>query len=78
LDQYFDHPVYERILVDLPVDGETRKAVVTTGKLGIVEALDRTNGQWLWHKETVPRQSIPRPARRPSTSPRFRISARQR
>src|ERR1700730_14335734 len=46
--------VYERMLVDLPVNGETRKAVVTAGKLGIVEALDRTNGQWLWHKETVP------------------------
>src|SRR5258708_18830692 len=45
--------VYERMLMDLTVNGETRKAVVTTGKLGIIEALDRTNGQWLWHKETV-------------------------
>ncbi len=50
--------VYERLLVDLPVNGETRKAVVTTGKLGIVEALDRTNGQWLWHKETVPQNVV--------------------
>ncbi len=50
--------VYERMLVDLPVNGETRKAVVTTGKLGIVEALDRTNGQWLWHKETVPQNVV--------------------
>jgi alcohol dehydrogenase (cytochrome c) len=50
--------VYERILVDLPVNGEIRKAVVTSGKLGIVEALDRTNGQWLWHKETVPRNVV--------------------
>src|SRR3984893_6432925 len=50
--------VYERILVDLPVNGETRKAVVTTGKLGIVEAIDRTNGQWLWHKETVPQNVV--------------------
>jgi alcohol dehydrogenase (cytochrome c) len=50
--------VYERILVDLPVNGETRKAVVTTGKLGIIEALDRTNGQWLWHKETVPQNVV--------------------
>src|SRR5260370_10022139 len=41
------------MLVELAVKGETRKGVVTTGKLGIVEALDRTNGQWLWHKETV-------------------------
>jgi alcohol dehydrogenase (cytochrome c) len=50
--------VYERMLVDLPVNGETRKAVVTTGKLGIIEALDRTNGQWLWHKETVPQNVV--------------------
>ena len=46
------------MLIDLPVNGETRKAVVTTGKLGIIEALDRTNGQWLWHKETVPQNVV--------------------
>src|SRR6516164_4638007 len=50
--------VYERQLIDLPVTGETRKAIVTTGKLGIIEALDRTNGQWLWHKETVPQNVV--------------------
>jgi alcohol dehydrogenase (cytochrome c) len=50
--------VYERQLIDLPFNGETRKAVVTAGKLGIVEALDRTNGQWLWHKETVPQNVV--------------------
>jgi alcohol dehydrogenase (cytochrome c) len=50
--------VYERQLIDLPVNGETRKAVVTTGKLGIIEALDRTNGQWLWHRETVPQNVV--------------------
>jgi alcohol dehydrogenase (cytochrome c) len=50
--------VYERLLVDLPVNGETRKAVITSGKLGIIEALDRTNGQWLWHKETVPQNVV--------------------
>src|SRR5260370_40780798 len=50
--------VYERMLVDLPVNGETRKAVVTTGKLGIVEALDRTDGQWLWHKEAAPQNVV--------------------
>jgi alcohol dehydrogenase (cytochrome c) len=44
---------YERILVDLPVNGKTRKALVTVGKLGIIEVLDRTTGEWLWHKETV-------------------------
>jgi alcohol dehydrogenase (cytochrome c) len=50
--------VYERMLVDLPVNGQTRKAVVTTGKLGIIEAIDRTNGEWLWHKETVPQNVV--------------------
>ena len=50
--------VYERLLIDLPVNGETRKAVVTTGKLGIIEALDRTNGAWLWHKETIPQNVV--------------------
>ena len=32
--------------------------MVTTGKLGIVETLDRTNGQWLWHKEAVPQNVV--------------------
>jgi alcohol dehydrogenase (cytochrome c) len=45
--------VYERMLVDLTVNGQTRKALVTSGKLGIIEAIDRTNGEWLWHKEMV-------------------------
>jgi alcohol dehydrogenase (cytochrome c) len=50
--------VYERLLIDLPVNGEQRKALVTTGKLGIIEAIDRINGQWLWHKETVPQNVV--------------------
>jgi alcohol dehydrogenase (cytochrome c) len=41
------------VLVDIPVDGKVRKALVTVGKLGIIEVLDRTNGQWLWSKPTV-------------------------
>ena len=44
---------YERLLIDIPVNGQTRKAVVTVGKAGIIEALDRTNGSWLWGRETV-------------------------
>ncbi len=31
---------------------------MTAGKLGIIEALDRTTGQWLWHKETVPQNVV--------------------
>lgn len=50
--------VYERLLIDAPVKGEDRKLVVTTGKLGIIEALDRTNGEWLWAKETVPQNVV--------------------
>lgn len=49
---------YERVLVDLPVDGHLRKQVVTAGKLGIIESLDRTNGKWLWYKETVPQNVV--------------------
>jgi alcohol dehydrogenase (cytochrome c) len=50
--------VYERMLIDLPYNGTTRKMVVTTGKLGIIEALDRTNGEWLWAKQTVPQNVV--------------------
>ena len=50
--------VYERLLVDLPVNGEERKQVVTTGKLGIIESLDRTTGDWLWARETVPQNVV--------------------
>ena len=50
--------VYERLLIDLPVDGQERKLVVTTGKIGIIEALDRVTGEWLWGKETVPQNVV--------------------
>ena len=62
---------YERMLIDLPVNGVTRKAVVTTGKLGIIEAIDRTTGEWLWAQgdgaaERRARDRPRRPARRRS------------
>jgi alcohol dehydrogenase (cytochrome c) len=44
---------YEQVLVDLEVDGETVPALVAVGKLGIVEAIDRRDGDWLWAVETV-------------------------
>ena len=70
------------MLIDLPFNGATRKMVVTTGKLGIIEALDRTTGEWLWAKQTVPQNvvaaSTRRPARRRSTRRLSRISARPR
>ena len=57
-DTYDLDVVYERILVDLTVGGQTRKAVLTAGKTGMLEALDRTNGEYLWYKETVPQNVI--------------------
>jgi len=50
--------VYERLLIDLPVNGKMRKTVVTTGKIGMIEAIDRTTAEWLWAKETVPQNII--------------------
>ena len=32
--------------------------MVSTGKIGIIEALDRTDGHWLWRKETVPQNVV--------------------
>ena len=74
---------YERMLIDLPVNGVTRKALVTTGKLGIIEAIDRTNGEWLWHKETIPQNvvDLDRPQDRredDQSGRRCRISVRPR
>ena len=42
--------VYERMIID--------DMLITTGKLGIIEALDRTSGDWLWAKETVPQNVV--------------------
>ncbi|WP_162784773.1 pyrroloquinoline quinone-dependent dehydrogenase [Paracoccus suum] len=50
--------VYERQLIDLPVAGVDKKMLVTTGKLGIIEAIDRTNGDFLWATETVPQNVV--------------------
>lgn len=44
---------YEQVLVDLEIDGDTVPAIIATGKLGIVEAIDRRTGDWLWAHETV-------------------------
>ena len=49
---------YERLLIDLPFDGQPRKQVVTVGKLGIIESLDRTTGEWLWAKQTIPQNVV--------------------
>src|SRR5579862_7409137 len=42
---------FERLLIDLPVNGTTRKLSVTAGKLAIFDAVDRTNGQYLFSRD---------------------------
>jgi alcohol dehydrogenase (cytochrome c) len=49
---------FERMLIDLPVDGVMRQQVVTSGKPAIIESLDRTNGSWLWSRDTVPQNIV--------------------
>ena len=44
-----DHDwAYERQIMELPINGETRKVVVTGGKLAIFEAMDAATGEYLW------------------------------
>ncbi|HTI67037.1 MAG TPA: PQQ-binding-like beta-propeller repeat protein [Caulobacteraceae bacterium] len=43
--------VFERTLVTLPVGGRNRKVALTAGKLGIFDAVDRANGQYLFSKD---------------------------
>jgi alcohol dehydrogenase (cytochrome c) len=52
-----DH-VFERVLVDVAVDGRLRKMLLTAGKTGIVWPLDRQSGAFLWAAETVPQNVI--------------------
>lgn len=47
-----DH-AFERVLVDETVNGKKRRLLLTVGKTGIVWALDRGNGKYLWSTETV-------------------------
>ena len=54
-----DH-AFERILVDADVNGGRRKMLLTVGKTGIVWALDRQSGGFLWATETVPQNVIAR------------------
>jgi len=55
-----DH-AFERVLVDTEVRGKgQRKVLLTIGKTGIVWALDRQSGTFLWATETVPQNVIAR------------------
>ena len=59
---------FERTLVTLPVDGRDEKAVITIGKLGILDALDRKTGRYLFSYDlglqNVVRSIDPRTGRR--------------
>jgi alcohol dehydrogenase (cytochrome c) len=43
----WDRSGYEPMLVDLPIDGVTRKALIATGKIGWGVVLDRATGEFL-------------------------------
>lgn len=55
-----DHP-FERVLVDVPVNGKMTKMMVSIpGKTGIVYALDRNSGKFMWSRETVYQNAVAR------------------
>ena len=47
-DQWDLDWAFERQLVDLNIDGKKRRAVITTGKIGIYDALDAKTGKFLF------------------------------
>jgi len=47
-----DH-TFEQVLADTEVDGHLRSALFTIGKPGIIWALDRRTGEFLWARETT-------------------------
>ena len=47
-----DH-VFEQVLVDIEVDNRPRQALLAIGKPGIIWALDRRTGEFLWARETT-------------------------
>jgi alcohol dehydrogenase (cytochrome c) len=52
-DQWnLDH-VFEQVLADIDVDGHPRQALLTLGKPGILWAIDRRTGKFLWERETT-------------------------
>ena len=47
-----DH-VFEQVLADIDVDGRPRQALLAVGKPGVLWALDRRTGEFLWARETT-------------------------
>ncbi len=50
-DQWDLDWAFEQEVIDLPVNGATRKLVVTNGKMGIIEAMDAATGQYQFSKD---------------------------
>ena len=46
------------ILADVEIDGSVRKVVYALGKPGVLWALDREDGEFMWHQQLVPYQNI--------------------
>ncbi|MEJ0007084.1 MAG: PQQ-binding-like beta-propeller repeat protein [Steroidobacteraceae bacterium] len=50
-DQWDLDWAFEQQVIDLPVGGRTHKLVVTSGKMGIIEAMDAASGQYQFSKD---------------------------
>ena len=50
-DQWDLDWAFEQQVIDLPVGGRTRKLIVTSGKMGIIEAMDADSGQYRFSKD---------------------------
>lgn len=42
---------FEQLLIDMPVNGTMRKLVVTGGKMALFDAVDRTNGRYVFSRD---------------------------
>ena len=51
-------PGINPILADVEIDGAMRKVVYVLGKPGILWALDRESGEYLWHRQLVTFQNL--------------------
>ena len=50
-DQWDLDWAFEQEVMDLPVNGQTRKLIVTDGKMGIIEAMDAATGKYVFSKD---------------------------
>jgi alcohol dehydrogenase (cytochrome c) len=50
-DQWDLDWAFEQEVIDLPVAGVQRKLIVTSGKMGIIEAMDAATGQYIFSKD---------------------------